>query len=112
MSKKKSEGPANALKRTRKKIDDSLKVKIVLEALKETMTLNELAAKYEVHPNQIITWKKKFLERSVDVFTGSGEERQELERLRREKERLVHQIGEQAVDIEFLKKNLRKLNLL
>lgn len=40
--------------------------------------------------------------RSVDVFSGSGEERQELDRLRREKERLVHQIGEQAVDIEFL----------
>ena len=112
MPKKKSDVPANALKRTRKRIDDSLKVKIVLEAIKESMTLNELAAKYEVHPNQIITWKKRFLERSVDVFTGSGEERQELEKLRREKERLVHQIGEQAVDIEFLKKNLRKLNLL
>lgn len=104
MSKKKSSAPANALKRTRKKIEDSLKVKVVLEALKEAITLNELAAKYEVHPNQIITWKKRFLERSMDVFTGSGEERQELERLRREKERLVHQIGEQAVDIEFLKK--------
>ena len=112
MPKKKSGTPVNALKRTRKKINDSLKVKVVLEAIKETMTLNELAAKYEVHPNQIITWKKRFLERSVDVFTGRGEERQELEKLRREKERLVHQIGEQAVDIEFLKKNLRKLNLL
>jgi transposase len=112
MSRKKSDAPASAPKRTRKKIDDALKVKIVLEAIKETMTLNELAAKYEVHPNQIVTWKKKFLERSVDVFTGSGQEREELDRLRREKERLVHQIGEQAVDIEFLKKNLRKLNLL
>jgi transposase len=112
MSQKKSDESASAPKRARKKIDDALKVKIVLEAIKETMTLNELAAKYEVHPNQIVTWKKKFLERSVDVFTGSGQEREELDRLRREKERLVHQIGEQAVDIEFLKKNLRKLNLL
>lgn len=112
MSKKKSDTLQRTQKRTRKKIEDSFKVKVVLEALKETMTLNELAAKYEVHPNQIITWKKRFLERSVGVFSGSGEERQELERLRREKERLVHQIGEQAVDIEFLKKNLRKLNLL
>lgn len=60
MSKKKTVGQATVKKRTRKKIEDSLKVKIVLEALKESMTLNELGAKYEVHPNQIVTWKRGF----------------------------------------------------
>jgi|GEM_PF-5747239 len=40
------------------------------------------------------TRKKQFLERSVDVSSGSGEERQELDRLCREKERLAHQIEE------------------
>ncbi len=95
MSRKKSVIPASSQKRTRKKIDDALKVKIVLEALKEAMTLNELATKYEVHPNQIITLKKKFLERSVDVFSGNNKDHEELEKLRREKDYLVHQIGQQ-----------------
>lgn len=109
---RKSTKPSNSSKRSYKKLDDALKVKIVMEALKETMTLNELAAKYEVHPNQIVTWKKRFVERSVNAFSNKSEERKELEQLRKERDRLVHQIGEQAVDIDFLKKNLRKLNQL
>jgi len=112
MSKKKTAGPAVEQKRIRKSFDDAFKVKVVLEALKETMTITELASKYSVHPNQIGNWKKHFLERSVDVFSGSGHEKQELEKLRNDRDRLVHQIGEQAVDIEFLKKNLKKLGLL
>jgi transposase len=112
MPKKKTVNPAIEQKRIRKSFDDAFKVKVVLEALKEAMTIAELASKYAVHPNQICNWKKQFLERSVDVLSGSGRERQELEQLRSDRDKLVHQIGEQAVDIEFLKKNLRKLNLL
>ena len=76
------------------------------------MTLNELASKHQVHPNQIVTWKKRFLERSINVFSGQTDEHRELEKLLKERDKLVHQIGEQAVDINFLKKNLKKLNLL
>jgi transposase len=112
MPRKKSNSGSTNQKRTRKTLDDAFKVKVVLEALKETVPLNELASKYEVHPNQISQWKKKFLERSTEVFSGKGHEQQELEQLRREKECLIHKIGEQAVDIDFLKKNLKKLNLL
>jgi transposase len=111
MSKKKIV-PAMEQKRIRKSFDDAFKVKVVLEALKETITIAELGSKYAVHPTQILNWKKHFLERSVDVFSGSGRERQELEQLRSDRDKLVHQIGEQAVDIEFLKKNLKKLGLL
>ena len=80
MSKKKKEVASNDPKRLRKSFDDAFKVKVVLEALKETHTIAELASRYAVHPNQISTWKKHFLVRSVDI--------------------------------DFLKKNLRKLNLL
>ena len=112
MSKKQTVKPAVEQKRIRKSFDDAFKVKVVLEALKETVTIAELASKYAVHPNQIGNWKKHFLERSVAVFSGSGREQQELEQLRNERDRLVHQIGEQAVENEFIKKNLRKLGLL
>jgi transposase len=99
--------------RLRKHHDDAFKLKVVLEALKEKQTIAELASQYSIHPNQIGTWKKRFLDRAVNVFeSNDSSEKQELELLRREKEHLVHQIGEQAVDISFLKKNLKRLNLL
>ncbi|HPX68822.1 MAG TPA: transposase, partial [Bacillota bacterium] len=33
------------------------KAKIVIEVLREEKTLNEIAAQYEVHPNQLSRWK-------------------------------------------------------
>jgi transposase-like protein len=96
----------------RKRHDDDFKVKVVLEALRETMTLNELSSRYGVHPNQIRQWKAAFLEKAPAIFSGKTSERQEVERLRHQNEQLVHQIGELSVDNNFLKKNLKKLNLL
>ena len=101
-----------APRRARRPIDDAFKVKVVLEALKESMTLNELASKYEVQSNQISQWKKIFLENAGAAFSGNKDDRRELEELRKEKAVLHQRIGEQTMDIDFLKKNLRKLNQL
>ena len=37
----------------RKKFDEQFKAQVALEAVKEELTLQELAEKYQVHPNQI-----------------------------------------------------------
>lgn len=106
-----SRSPAKSRK-PRRSMDDAFKTRVVLEALKESMTLNELATKYEVHPNQIRMWKNQFLENASSVFSGNKDTSQELKALQSEKEMLHQVIGQQTMDIEFLKKNLKKWNLL
>jgi len=45
-----------------------------------------------------------FLEKAPGIFSGKTSEHLEIELLRRQNVQLAHQIGEQAVDINFLKK--------
>lgn len=110
--KKKNLAAVTTTKRTRRVLDDAFKTKVVLEALKEAMTLNELASKYQIHPNQISQWKTLFVKNASSVFSGPKDEKRELEQLREEREDLHKRIGEKDMENEFLKKNLRKLNLL
>ena len=109
---KKNPAVTATAKRSRRVLDDAFKTKVVLEALKEAVPLNELASKYAVHPNQISQWKAQFLKNASTVFSGPKDEKKELESLREERDALHKRIGEKDMDIEFLKKNLRKLNLL
>ena len=109
---KKNPAVATTAKRSRRVLDDAFKTKVVLEALKEAVTLNELASKYQVHQNQISQWKALFLKNARTVFSGPKDEKKELARLQEERDELHKRIGEKDMDIEFLKKNLRKLNLL
>jgi len=103
---------ASGKPRLRRTIDDIFKLKVVLEALKESMTLNELSGKFDVHPNQIRKWKEQFLSNAGAAFSGNSDDRKELEELRKERESLHQRIGEQTMDIEFLKKNLKRLHQL
>jgi len=88
----------------RKKHSAGFKTKVVLEALQERETIQELAKKYEIHPNQISTWKSRFLAGANIVFEqGIGKADDEKER-----SELYKKIGQLQVENDFLKKVLGK----
>lgn len=92
------------MKRTRRKFSSNFKTKVVLEVLKEQQTIQELASKYEVHPNQISTWKNEFLSNASSVF----ESKKKKQNTQEDTAKLYKVIGEQKVEIDFLKEVLGK----
>ena len=87
---------------SRRKFTSEFKFKVVLEALSERYTIQELGRRYEIHPTQITNWKSQFLKNGEAVFDrpvkDSKTEAQELE------DRYLKVIGQQKMEIDFLKK--------
>lgn len=90
-------------KQTRRKFSAEFKTKVVLEALKERQTIEALAKGFEIHPNQINTWKKEFLAKADSVFNAKDPGAKSGVP---DTEKLYAQIGQLKVENDFLKKKL------
>lgn len=88
----------------RKKYTSGFKTKVVLETLQERETIQEIAKKYELHPNLISTWKSQFLANANSIFekgaTKSDDEK--------ERDALFKKVGQLQIENDFLKKVLGK----
>lgn len=89
---------------TRRKFSKEFKSRVVLEALKERATIEHLAKKYELQPSQISLWKSQALSNFGNVFQTENSDEKEK---KVDTDKLYATIGQQKVEIEFLKKNLR-----
>ena len=92
------------MKTTRRKFSASFKAKVAIEAIKEQTSLQELAAKFELHPTQISSWKREFL-KNADLAFGSKSEKEDSNSGTAP---LYSKIGQLQVENDFLKKVLGK----
>ena len=88
----------------RKNHTAGFKTKVVLEALQERETTHEIGKKYDIHPNQISTWKTQFLSKASHIFE-KGITRNDDEK---EKTELFKKVGQLQMEVDFLKKVLGK----
>jgi transposase len=96
-------------KRTRRTHSPAFKAKVALAAVKGDKTLAELAQQFDVHPNQIATWRSQLLEGASGVF---GQEKGEPKEAAVDLKALHAKIGELTLENDFLEGALSKAGLL
>jgi transposase-like protein len=94
------------MKNSKRIFSAEFKAKVAIEAIKEVKTISELAQIYQVHPNVISLWKKEFLANAGKVFEKGKKESDQIEKLKKENDDLIHQIGKLTVDNNWLKKKV------
>lgn len=90
--------------KNRKHYTSGSKTKVVLEAIQERETIQEIGKKYNIHPNQISTWKTRFLSGANTVFE-KGTVKDDTEK---ERDDLFKKVGKLQMEVDFLKKVLGK----
>ena len=91
--------------KSRRRFSASFKAKVALDAIQERETIEVLSKKYEVHPNQILSWKKELRENSEKAFASDS--RSKIDQSAKLIDELYKQIGQLKVDNDWLKKKLQ-----
>jgi transposase len=88
--------------KTRRRFTAEFKAKVALEAIRGERTISELAAKHQLHPNQITQWKRQAIDNLAKAFDDKGADAQ----VGREAEvtKLHAKIGQLVVERDFLAK--------
>lgn len=86
----------------RRRHSDSLKAKVVLEALQGSSTTNEIAKRYGVHPLMVSKWKRHAVSLLPSLF--SKERDRDKENVERREAELFQQIGQLKYELDWLKK--------
>ena len=90
----------------RRRFTADFKAKVALEALRGDKTIQEIAARHKVHPNQVSTWKRQAVDGLGEVFSNGADH------ARRDHDSEVHnlhaKIGQLTVEGDFLARGLKR----
>jgi len=91
---------------TRRRFTADFKARVALDALRGDKTIQEIAARHKVHPNQVSSWKRQALDGLGAVFSnGTDKARMDHD----DEVRNLHaKIGELTVVNDFLAKGLKR----
>ncbi len=91
---------------TRRRFTADFTAKVALEALRGDKTIQEIAARYKVHPNQVSTWKRQAVDGLGAIFSNG------VDKVHVDHESEVHglhaKIGELTVERDFLARGLKR----
>ncbi len=90
----------------RRTLSTAFKKKVALAALRGDKTLQDLAAHYQVHPNQISQWKRQAIEGLDGIFNSKSDHR--ARDMDGEIKELHAKIGELTMVNSFLESGLKK----
>ena len=97
-------------RRARRNHTPAFKAKVALAALKNDRTMAQLAEQFDVHPNQIATWKDQLLEGAADVFERGSNGKSSTSEI--DIKSLHAKIGELVLKNDFLERALGKAGLV
>ena len=90
----------------RRRFTGEFKARVALEALRGDKTVQEIAARHKVHPNQVGTWKRQAIDGLLEVFSnGADRAHQDHETEVRD---LHAKIGQLTVERDFLAGGLKR----
>ena len=90
----------------RRRFTADFKARVALDALRGDKTVQEIAARYKVHPNQVSTWKRQAMDGLGTVFSNGAD------KARVDHESEIHdlhvKIGQLTVERDFLARGLKR----
>jgi transposase-like protein len=96
----------------RKEYDGDIKLKVILELLREEKTLAELASKYGIAPRNMTNWKKQFLENASMAFNKEKVVKiykKQITDLQSQQEELYKEIGKLIAKLSWAEKKIESL---
>jgi putative transposase len=90
------------MKRKRRIFGGAFRAKVALAAVKGDKTLAQLAEQFQVHPNQVSTWRKELIERAAQLFEDGRRRKPDDSMVSQEE--LYEQIGRLKMEVDWLKK--------
>jgi transposase len=94
------------MRRKRRMFDKAFRAKVALAAVRGDKTLSQLASQFDVHANQVATWRKELVDRAAELFED-GRRRQPEETV--DADALYAEIGRLKVELDWLKKKAAQL---
>jgi transposase len=90
----------------RRNLSPEFKARVALDAFRGDLTIQEIASKHKLHPNQVSTWKRQAMDGLGEVFSSG------TDRTRQHHDDEVHdlhaKIGQLTVERDFLAKGLKR----